>query len=181
LERHPEKKPRIISDNGPQFIARGFKEFIRLTGITHVRTSPNYPQFNGKLACWHGRLKREYVRPFQPLRWMTQSVGSHRKWTITTTCDAQRVGLRDAGRQADWPGKRDLRRTRPQAGGGRGASTHGETKFLRDCVSNFYALQPMLAWAEDRALLRSTPSADSGAKTGARVERHRSALESHVE
>ena len=35
----------------------------------------------------------------------------------------------------------------------------------------------MLAWAEDRALLRSTPSADPGAKTGARAE-HASALRS---
>jgi putative transposase len=63
LERHPEKKPRIISDNGPQFIARDFKEFIRLTGVTHVRTSPYYPQSNGKLERWHGSLKRECVRP----------------------------------------------------------------------------------------------------------------------
>ena len=39
------------------------------------------------------------------------------------------------------------------------------------------ALQTMLAWAEDRALLRSNPSADPGAKTGARAE-HRSALRS---
>ena len=39
------------------------------------------------------------------------------------------------------------------------------------------ALQTMLAWAEDRALLRSTPSADPGAKTGARAE-HCSALRS---
>jgi putative transposase len=62
-ERHPEKKPRIISDNGPQFIARDFKEFIRLTGMTHVRTSPHYPQSNGKLERWHGSLKRECVRP----------------------------------------------------------------------------------------------------------------------
>jgi putative transposase len=63
LERHPEKKPRIITDNGPQFIARDFKEFIRLTGMTHVRTSPYYPQSNGKLERWHGSLKRECVRP----------------------------------------------------------------------------------------------------------------------
>ena len=35
--------------------------------------------------------------------------------------------------------------------------------------------QTMFAWAEDRALLRSTPSADPGAKTGARAE-HTSAL-----
>jgi putative transposase len=49
LEKHPGAKPRIISDNGPQFIAKDFKTFIRLTGITHVRTSPYYPQSNGKI------------------------------------------------------------------------------------------------------------------------------------
>jgi len=43
-EKHSEAKPRIISDNGPQFIARDFKEFIRISGMTHVRTSPCYPQ-----------------------------------------------------------------------------------------------------------------------------------------
>jgi transposase InsO family protein len=31
-ELHPEAKPRIIiSDNGPQFIAKDFKEFIRIS------------------------------------------------------------------------------------------------------------------------------------------------------
>ncbi len=66
LEKYPDAKPRIISDNGPQFIARDFKEFIRLTGITHVRTSPYYPQSNGKLERWHGSLKRECIRPTCP-------------------------------------------------------------------------------------------------------------------
>jgi hypothetical protein len=49
LEKFPDARPRIISDNGPQFIARDFKEFVGLSGITHVRTSPYYPQSNGKL------------------------------------------------------------------------------------------------------------------------------------
>ena len=47
-ERFPDTRPRIISDNGPQFIAKDFKEFIRICGMTHVRTSPYYPQSNGK-------------------------------------------------------------------------------------------------------------------------------------
>jgi len=47
-ERYPGVRPRVISDNGPQFIAKDFKEFIRLSGMTHVRTSPYYPQSNGK-------------------------------------------------------------------------------------------------------------------------------------
>ena len=46
-EKYPDAHPRIISDNGPQFIAKDFKEFIRLAGMTHVRTSPYYPQSNG--------------------------------------------------------------------------------------------------------------------------------------
>jgi len=66
-ERFPEARPRIISDNGPQFIARDFKEFIRLCGMTHVRTSPYYPQSNGKLERWHKSLKSECIRPGTPL------------------------------------------------------------------------------------------------------------------
>jgi len=66
-ERFPEAHPRIISDNGPQFIARDFKEFIRLSGMTHVRTSPFYPQSNGKIEGWHKSLKCECIRPGTPL------------------------------------------------------------------------------------------------------------------
>jgi len=66
-EKYPEAKPRIISDNGPQFIARDFKEFIRISGMTHVRTSPFYPQSNGKLERWHKSLKTECIRPLTPL------------------------------------------------------------------------------------------------------------------
>lgn len=66
LEQHPEARPRIITDNGPQFISRDFREFVRLVGATHVRTSPYYPQSNGKLERWHGSLKRECVRPSCP-------------------------------------------------------------------------------------------------------------------
>ena len=66
-EKYPVTKPRIISDNGPQFIARDFKEFIRISGMTHVRTSPYYPQSNGKIERWHKSLKSECIRPGTPL------------------------------------------------------------------------------------------------------------------
>lgn len=67
LERFPGHKPRLISDNGPQFIARDFKLFIRLAGMQHVRTSPYYPQSNGKLERWHQTLKQLAIRPKTPL------------------------------------------------------------------------------------------------------------------
>jgi transposase InsO family protein len=65
-EAHPGERPRIISDNGPQFVAKDFKQFIRLTGMTHVRTSPYYPQSNGKIERWHKTLKGDAIRPAQP-------------------------------------------------------------------------------------------------------------------
>lgn len=65
-ERYPEARPRIISDNGPQFVAKDFKEFIRLAGMTHVRTSPYYPQSNGKIERWHKTLKGDALRAAAP-------------------------------------------------------------------------------------------------------------------
>jgi transposase InsO family protein len=59
--------PRIISDNGRLFIARDFKEFIRLCGMTHAGSSPNYPQSNGKIERWHRILRPECIRPGTPL------------------------------------------------------------------------------------------------------------------
>jgi len=66
-EKFPHAKPRVISDNGPQFIARDFKRFIRVAGMTHVRTSPYYPQSNGKVERWHRSIKSECIRPKTPL------------------------------------------------------------------------------------------------------------------
>ena len=66
-EKFPDASPRIISDNGPQYIAKDFKEFIRLCGMTHVRTSPYYPQSNGKMERWNRSVKAECIRVFTPL------------------------------------------------------------------------------------------------------------------
>ena len=35
--------------------------------MTHVRTSPYYPQSNGKIERWHRSLKSECIRPGVPL------------------------------------------------------------------------------------------------------------------
>jgi putative transposase len=66
-EKFPGVTPRIISDNGPQFLAKDFKEFIRICGMTHVKTSPYYPQSNGKIERWHRTLKGDCVRTETPL------------------------------------------------------------------------------------------------------------------
>lgn len=65
-EAHPEASPRIISDNGPQFIAGDFRRFIDLTGLTHVRTSVNYPQANGKIERYHRTLDKDSIHAITP-------------------------------------------------------------------------------------------------------------------
>jgi putative transposase len=67
LEKYPGVHPRIISDNGPQFVARDFKTFVREVGLNHVRTSPYYPQSNGKKERFYQTLKGEALRPQTPL------------------------------------------------------------------------------------------------------------------
>ncbi len=66
LEKFPGVTPRVISDNGPQFIAKDFKVFVRVAGLTHVRISPYYPQSNGKLERWNRTVKSEALRVTQP-------------------------------------------------------------------------------------------------------------------
>ena len=118
-EAYPDATPRIISDNGPQFIAKDFKEFIRIAGMTHVKTSPYYPQSNGKIERWHKTLKGDCIRVQVPLslddarRIVADYVDALQQRPL-----AQRHRLRHAQGQARRPGPGDPRRSRPQTGRG---------------------------------------------------------------
>ena len=84
-EKYPEARPRIISDNGPQFIAKDFKEFIRVSGMTHVQNFALLPQSNGKIERWHKSLKGECIRPgtqrcpLEQCHWLHHAEG-HARW-----------------------------------------------------------------------------------------------------
>jgi transposase InsO family protein len=53
LEKYPAYKPRIISDNGSQFICKDFAQYMKFEGLQHIRTSIAYPQSNGKIERFH--------------------------------------------------------------------------------------------------------------------------------
>jgi transposase InsO family protein len=62
-EIYPEAKtPRIISDNGSQFISKDFEELLTLLEFGHTLTSANHPQSNGKLERFNRTFKTEHVR-----------------------------------------------------------------------------------------------------------------------
>lgn len=66
-EAHPEVKPRLISDNGGQFVAKEFKEYIGQKNYTHITTAPAYPESNGKQERFFRTVKDECLRPQPPL------------------------------------------------------------------------------------------------------------------
>ena len=66
-ELYPNEHPRYISDNGKQFTGREFQQFIADNNLTHVTTSPYYPQSNGKLERFHKTIKSECIRKKCPI------------------------------------------------------------------------------------------------------------------
>ncbi|MGC9125831.1 MAG: transposase [Caldisericaceae bacterium] len=56
------ERPRLISDNGSQYVSRDFAEFLRLTGLQHTRTSVGNLQSNGKIERFHESINQECLR-----------------------------------------------------------------------------------------------------------------------
>ena len=55
-------KPRIISDNGPQYLSTEFRAYLRDQEVVHSRIRVGHPQSNGKIERFHKTLKSECVR-----------------------------------------------------------------------------------------------------------------------
>lgn len=60
--RQAGAQPVLITDNGPQFIAREFASYLDSVDITHRRTRFYYPQSNGKVERFMKTCKTESVR-----------------------------------------------------------------------------------------------------------------------
>lgn len=53
----------ILTDNGPQFIARPFTEHVTALGIDHRRTPPRSPDHNAVCEPLQGTILQEFYRP----------------------------------------------------------------------------------------------------------------------
>jgi len=54
-------KPKLLSDNGPSYIATELAEWIDAKGMSHVRGAPLHPQTQGKIERWHQTLKNRIL------------------------------------------------------------------------------------------------------------------------
>jgi putative transposase len=65
-DKYPHAKPKLIHDNGGQFISLDFKKLISRLDIQDVRTRRNHPQTNGKAERFVGLVRQEALRPGCP-------------------------------------------------------------------------------------------------------------------
>ena len=52
-----EDRSRLVTDNGPGYLAHAFEDSLRRLEIRHLRCSPHPPQTNGKLERFHETRK----------------------------------------------------------------------------------------------------------------------------
>ena len=60
-QAHVLHKPRLLSDNGPSYIAAELSEWIEAQNMSHVRGAPLHPQTQGKIERWHQTLKNRIL------------------------------------------------------------------------------------------------------------------------
>ena len=54
-----EGRTKLLSDNGPGYVSRAFRDYLGMVGIKHILATPFHPQTNGKLERYHQTLKRD--------------------------------------------------------------------------------------------------------------------------
>jgi len=53
----PELRPRLLSDNGPSYLASDLADWLQDQGMKHTRGKPYHPMTQGKIERWHLSLK----------------------------------------------------------------------------------------------------------------------------
>ena len=54
-------RPRLLSDNGPSYIAGDLADWLTDRGMGHIRGAPFHPQTQGKIERWHQTLKNRIL------------------------------------------------------------------------------------------------------------------------
>lgn len=56
-----QHRPRLLSDNGPSYVAEDLAKWLDGRGMDHIRSAPCHPQTQGKIERWHQTLKNRLL------------------------------------------------------------------------------------------------------------------------
>jgi putative transposase len=56
-----KNRPRLLSDNGPSYIASDLSDWLGKHGMKHTRGKPYHPMSQGKIERWHLSLKSQVL------------------------------------------------------------------------------------------------------------------------
>ena len=54
-----EDRTRPLSDDGPGYVSRAFRDYLGLVGIRHILAAPYHPQSNGKPERYYQSIKQD--------------------------------------------------------------------------------------------------------------------------
>lgn len=60
-QAHVRHKPRLLSDNGPSYVAEDLANWLDKKKIVHIHGAPCHPQTQGKIERWHQTLKNRIL------------------------------------------------------------------------------------------------------------------------
>jgi len=82
-----DRRPRLLSDNGPSYVAGDLADWLEGQGMRHTRGKPYHPMTQGKIERWHLSLKsrillENYYLPGDLERAVADFVGhyNHRRY-----------------------------------------------------------------------------------------------------
>jgi putative transposase len=55
-------RPRLLSVNGPSYVANDLADWLASRGMNHIRGAPCHPQTQGKIKRWDQTLKTRILR-----------------------------------------------------------------------------------------------------------------------
>ena len=143
--------------------------------MTHVRTSPYYPQSNGKLERYHRTIKSECIRPGTPLcledarRLVFKYVDQYNNVRLHSALGYITPADKLYGREKEIFDERDRKLQEAREKRARNRRRQNEDDLCPTQANGCYTED---AWAEDRATVGTDPSADPGPEAKSGVVAH---------
>ena len=85
-------RPRLLSDNGPCYLAGDLADYLNRHGINHTRGRPYHPMTQGKIERYHRAMKNvinleHYYLPWQLMYQIGEFVQHDNHWRVHESLD----------------------------------------------------------------------------------------------